>query len=105
MARDKLAALLAAAGTGIVIGISAAGYAADDVPGQGARLPADEQSQQQPQMSGQSQSPQGIGSTSGATTTGALQNRGMQDSRSPYESTYVTPYEIRTPGPRDNIDD
>ena len=109
MARHKLAALLAAAGGCIVIGISAAGHAADDPQGQGAQLPASGQSQQQPQTSERS-SPgsQGMGGTSGAASTGALQanpDRSMQDSRSAYENTYLTPYEIRTPGPRDNVDD
>ncbi len=101
MARRKVAALVAAAGIGIALGMSAGGSAAEDEQ-QGARAPAE---QSQP---AQQSREQGMGGTSGAAATGVVPGDRMERSTQnagPFDSTYLTPYEIRTPGPRDNTDD
>jgi hypothetical protein len=107
MARNHLVALLAAAGAAALVATSAHVYAADQ-EGVTPRT-SDEWAQQQRRADDAQQPPsQGIGSTSGAPMEGSVQGwagSSRSESAGPYEGTFLSPYEVRTPGPRYNIDD
>jgi hypothetical protein len=94
MARNDLVSMFVAAGAAALVAISTPAYAADQ---EGVAREASEQS-----------ASQGIGGTSGAAMDRSAQSWAdshMSDFRGPHESTFLSPYEVRTPAARDNIDD
>ena len=107
MARNHLAALFAAAGAAALITVSLPAYA--EGQDSAARRASEESAQQQRSVQDARQpASQAIGSTPGAAMGSSVQSSAGSRTagpRDPYEDTFLTPYEVRTPGARDNIDD
>ena len=104
MAKIHWAAMFAAASTAALISVSIPAYAEGQ---EGATRQMNDESARQQRRADEWPS-QPAGGTSGAAMESSV--HGSWDGRtantpSPYESTYLTPYELRTPGARGNIDD
>jgi hypothetical protein len=99
MAAHRLG-LLAAASTAAFITLSTPAYADEQ---QGAAQRSDQWQQQQERRAEPATQP--MGGTSATPMDRSLQGSSADFPGTTFESTYLTPYEVRTPGPRGNIDD